>query len=201
VPTPSEQKALAFVAIAIVLGGAVRILRAGSPAVASPAEQQAIARQAYSADSASRQAPGPRSGRRSTRAARSLGDSATHAVGPPLSTLGYPPPTARIDVDNRLALGMAVRVPTAAIANPSRGATAAVPVDLDLAGRAELEALPRIGPALAARIVASRDSLGPFGSLEGLGRVRGIGPAMLRQLRPLVTFSGREASSDDRPRY
>jgi competence protein ComEA len=64
------------------------------------------------------------------------------------------------------------------------------PVDLDLATAPEIEALPRIGPALARRIVGNRDSLGAFGSLQGLRRVKGIGPATLHLLAPLVTFSG-----------
>ena len=51
-PTPSEQKALAFVAIVILLGGAVRVLRAGSSAPPTSLEQQALARQATAADSA-----------------------------------------------------------------------------------------------------------------------------------------------------
>ncbi len=55
---------------------------------------------------------------------------------------------------------------------------------------AAIESLPRIGPALASRIIASRDSFGAFGSIDGLQRVRGIGPAMAKALRPLVTFSG-----------
>jgi competence protein ComEA len=50
--------------------------------------------------------------------------------------------------------------------------------------------LPRIGSALAHRIVANRDSAGPFGSLEGLKRVRGVGVGTLKLLAPLVTFSG-----------
>ena len=62
-------------------------------------------------------------------------------------------------------------------------------VDLDVATTAEIERLPRIGPSLARRIVADRDSLGPFGSLEGLERVRGIGPRLARKLAPDVTFS------------
>lgn len=64
------------------------------------------------------------------------------------------------------------------------------PIDVDRAPAAELQRLPRIGPALAARIVADRDSLGPFGSLTELQRVRGVGPAMVRELAPYVTFSG-----------
>src|SRR5690606_17195036 len=69
-------------------------------------------------------------------------------------------------------------------------AVPAGPVDVDRADATTLVTLPRIGPVLAARIVADRDSLGPFGSLEGLERVRGIGPAMARGLAPHVTFSG-----------
>ena len=57
----------------------------------------------------------------------------------------------------------------------------------------ELERLPRIGPALAARIVAWRAAHGPFESMESLRHVRGIGPATARMLAPLVTFSGRHS--------
>lgn len=63
------------------------------------------------------------------------------------------------------------------------------PVDLDRASAVELEALPGIGPALAARIVAHRDSAGPFGHLAALCAVRGVGPVLVERLRPLVTFS------------
>ncbi len=62
-------------------------------------------------------------------------------------------------------------------------------IDLDVASAAEIERLPRIGPTLAARIVGNRDSLGPFGSLQELQRVRGVGPAMAKTLAPHVTFS------------
>jgi competence protein ComEA len=62
-------------------------------------------------------------------------------------------------------------------------------VDLDVATAAEIERLPRIGPSLARRIVADRDSLGPFGSLEAFGRVKGVGPGLVRVVAPLVTFS------------
>lgn len=63
-------------------------------------------------------------------------------------------------------------------------------IDADRAGALELERLPRIGPALAQRIVAWRDSHGPFGSLEELGRVPGIGEGMLELLRGHLSFSG-----------
>lgn len=69
-------------------------------------------------------------------------------------------------------------------------------VDLDRAGPAELARLPRIGPALARAIAADREVNGPFGSLEGLGRVRGIGPGVLRLLEPHAGFSGTASRQD-----
>ncbi len=55
-------------------------------------------------------------------------------------------------------------------------------LSLNGASQADLEGLPGIGPTLAARIVASR----PFRTLADLDAVKGIGPAKLNALRPLV---------------
>lgn len=60
------------------------------------------------------------------------------------------------------------------------------PIDINHATEAELEALPGIGPAVAARIVAYRDSVGRFAKIEDLDAVKGIGPALLEKVRPLV---------------
>ncbi|WP_261663181.1 ComEA family DNA-binding protein [Deinococcus sp. Marseille-Q6407] len=57
-------------------------------------------------------------------------------------------------------------------------------LNLNAATREQLEALPEIGPALAERIEAAR----PLHSLADLDRVKGIGPAALKQLAPLVKF-------------
>ena len=62
-------------------------------------------------------------------------------------------------------------------------------IDLDIASAAEIETLRGVGPALAKRIVADRDSLGPFGSLDELQRVRGIAKRLAAKLAPQVTFS------------
>lgn len=75
---------------------------------------------------------------------------------------------------------------TAPLILPTRSGGAVVFVNT--ATVEELETLPRIGPAIAARIVAYRDENGPYLSLEDLGNVNGIGPATLEQLAPLVTF-------------
>lgn len=62
-------------------------------------------------------------------------------------------------------------------------------IDADRAGAAELARLPRVGLALGKTIVAERVANGPFGSLEALDRVPGIGPGLLAALAPHVTFS------------
>jgi competence protein ComEA len=72
-------------------------------------------------------------------------------------------------------------------------------VDLESADATTIETLPRIGPALARRIVEDRAAHGPFRSLEGLQRVRGVGPAIARQLLGHVTFGGAGRPSDAEP--
>ena len=56
-------------------------------------------------------------------------------------------------------------------------------LDLNLASVNEFDALPGIGPALAQRIVAYRESHGPFAEIDGLGRVPGIGPVILAGIK------------------
>ena len=63
-------------------------------------------------------------------------------------------------------------------------------VDLDLADVTEITRLPRVGPALARRIVDWRATHGPFASLARLDSVSGIGPHLLDAIRPYVMFSG-----------
>ncbi len=74
-------------------------------------------------------------------------------------------------------------------------------IDVDRAGAAELIRLPGIGPALANRIVADRQSHGAFGNIAGLRRVRGLGPSLLDRLRGHLTFGGvpAEAQSTSLP--
>jgi competence ComEA-like helix-hairpin-helix protein len=58
-------------------------------------------------------------------------------------------------------------------------------VDLNTATLEELDALPRVGPAMAAAIVQAR----PFRRVDDLRRVRGVGSTTFAQLRPLVTVT------------
>jgi competence protein ComEA len=63
-------------------------------------------------------------------------------------------------------------------------------IDLDVADVSEITRLPRVGPALAQRIVAWRTEHGPFGSLSRVDSVSGVGPALLKAIQPFVSFSG-----------
>lgn len=60
-------------------------------------------------------------------------------------------------------------------------------ININTAGTSELDKLPGIGPALAARIIAYREKNGPFGSIEDITKVSGIGPSLLEKIRNKVT--------------
>ena len=93
---------------------------------------------------------------------------------------GVAPPTAPALLD-----GAAEGAGTAA---PAADAAATGLVNLNTASAHELERLPRIGPALAARIVAYREANGPFRSVQDIERVHGIGPRTREQLAPFVVL-------------
>ena len=59
-------------------------------------------------------------------------------------------------------------------------------VDINSADATQLDSLPGVGPSTAAKIVADRQANGPFKSTDDLGRVSGIGPKKLAQLKPLI---------------
>lgn len=60
-------------------------------------------------------------------------------------------------------------------------------VNLNTADAAALDTLPRIGPAMAARILTWRESNGPFVTIDDLRNVAGIGDATFEGLRELIT--------------
>lgn len=71
-------------------------------------------------------------------------------------------------------------------ATPSATSAAPEALDLNHATVAELDALPGIGPVLAARIVEHRRRNGPFRDVDELLAVPGIGPRLLERLRPAL---------------
>jgi competence ComEA-like helix-hairpin-helix protein len=62
-------------------------------------------------------------------------------------------------------------------------------INVNRAPAAELELLPDVGPALAARILDHRAKHGAFKSLEDLDAVSGIGPKTLEKLKDRIVFA------------
>jgi len=89
-----------------------------------------------------------------------------------------------------LGIGVAVAAAQTGGARKATAAaqtTAAVPLNLNTASAAQLEALPGIGKAMADRIVEYRQKNGSFKKAEDLMNVRGIGEKNFLKLKPLVT--------------
>jgi competence protein ComEA len=115
-----------------------------------------------------------------------------------INAAGGPTPdadTQLVALAATLTDGVRVYVPKVGEAPPaSIGGTAGgdlggtgAPVDLNAATPEQLDSLPGVGPATAAAIVAHRQEIGRYTSVDELLDVRGIGPAKLDALRPLVT--------------
>jgi competence protein ComEA len=126
---------------------------------------------------------------------------ANSIVADAIAAAGGPVADADLDRLNKASLlrdGIQVYVPRKAelitpsmvapgLPDESRGATtnllgAGGAVDLNLATAEELDKLPGIGPSLAGSIIAGR----PYGKVEDLLRVPGIGEGILAKLRPYV---------------
>ena len=70
----------------------------------------------------------------------------------------------------------------------STAPTQAALVSLNSADEAALETIPGIGPVTATAILAYRDQIGSFDSVDQLLDVDGIGPATLEAIRPYVAL-------------
>ncbi len=68
-------------------------------------------------------------------------------------------------------------------------------IDPNTATATELERLPRVGPGLAAKIVARRQTAGPFRTLADLDSVPGVGPALLAEVAPHLALAPAPPSS------
>ena len=70
--------------------------------------------------------------------------------------------------------------------HPSDSNPAGYRVDINTARRVELLQLPRIGPALADRIIERRTTVGPYAAIDDLLAVSGIGEITLAEIRPFL---------------
>jgi competence ComEA-like helix-hairpin-helix protein len=90
---------------------------------------------------------------------------------------GAEPASRSINTDDSLLSKMA-QVPDAK--------TIDLKIDINHCGAFDIETLPGIGPVLAEKIVAFRDSIGGFHSLDDLNKVKGIGPAKFALIKDRI---------------
>lgn len=76
-----------------------------------------------------------------------------------------------------------------ATASTAAGQAVASVININQADIETLATLPGIGPKIAERITAYRESNGPFQSVDELINVKGIGEKMLEKIKPLITVS------------
>jgi competence protein ComEA len=88
-------------------------------------------------------------------------------------------------ISTLVALALAVSAVPATAAEPQTAK-----VNVNTASATQLALLPRVGPAVAARIVEYREANGAFKTLEDLMLVRGIGEKTFDLLAPYVALAG-----------
>ena len=98
---------------------------------------------------------------------------------------------ARLNLAAPLTDGQELRIPFQ-IPTPLPGTPSLVStptgkkINLNTATLEELDSLPGIGPVLAQRIIDYRQTYGPFQSMNDLLRVKGIGSALLENIRDRI---------------
>jgi competence protein ComEA len=89
-----------------------------------------------------------------------------------------------------LARTLTLRWAEAAPAPPNLQPRSEAPamIDLNRASREELERIAGVGPSLARRLSAARDSLGGFRSWDQVDAVPGVGPVLLKKIKGAATL-------------
>lgn len=96
---------------------------------------------------------------------------------------------SRVNLARFVSDGEQLAVPAIGEAPAAPGATGAAggKVNLNTADLTTLETLPRVGPAMAQRIIDWRTANGRFTAVEDLMSVTGVGDKTFEQLKKLVT--------------
>jgi competence protein ComEA len=118
----------------------------------------------------------------------SLADDALRAADGP----GADADLAQVNLAQTLRDGGQVHVPHFGEVLPTPtpyGLSADGRVDINLAGDAVLETLPKIGPVTAQRIIEYRETQGPFETIEQIQEVKGIGPATFEGIKDQIVVS------------
>jgi competence protein ComEA len=90
----------------------------------------------------------------------------------------------------RLLTVMLVALAVTAVAGTAASSQPSGVVNINTASSQELELLPRVGPALAGRIIEYREANGPFKTIDEILAVKGIGESSFQKLEPFIVTSG-----------
>jgi competence protein ComEA len=183
-----HQRRVVFAALLLVIAGAIAIRSLGDGGAARPpvplvhparAARVTRARTVVVDVVGAVRLPGLHSLAPGTRIA-----DAVRAAGGPTAKADL----ALVNLAAPLADGEQIVVPVrgSAAAADAGGASPTAPLDLNTATAEQLDTLPGVGPATAAKIIAFRLAHGSFHSVEELDAVPGIGPARIEQLKGLV---------------
>ncbi|MEJ2581094.1 MAG: helix-hairpin-helix domain-containing protein [Acidobacteriota bacterium] len=85
---------------------------------------------------------------------------------------------------------LVVAIALSAVAGAADGQQPNGVVNINNASAEELQLLPRVGPALAGRIIEFREANGPFRSVDEIIAVKGIGERSFENLKPYIVTSG-----------
>jgi competence protein ComEA len=192
----------------VLFGLVVLILGAARPPHEGPSPSDADATVAAPCDhpievSGRVSRPGIVCGAPTFRAALRLAGPLGCELPPKTESSARAPPAARGPCGSSAGRRLVVGVGVGGVCDVAEDAMSAplalavgVPIDINEASAEAFDTLPRVGPRLAARIVADRERRGAFLRLEDLARVRGVGAKTLSRLRPhLCVGKGRSRSS------
>lgn len=92
------------------------------------------------------------------------------------------------DAEQLVVLPRGASVATGVGLGASVGATAGGKISLNRSSQSQLEELPRVGPALAGRIIDWRTANGGFRSIDDLLKISGFGDKMFAAIKGMVTL-------------
>jgi competence protein ComEA len=127
------------------------------------------------------------SGSRVTDAVAAAGGPATDAAVHVLNLARLLADGEQVYVPTQEEAAAGVTGPPSAGGTVAGGGSAGGLININTATAVELEELPGVGPATAAKIVDDRETNGPFSTPEDLMRVPGIGPKTFESMKDLVT--------------